>query len=975
MKFFLIAMACLLCVETKATTCVWTNAASGNWQNALNWFPNVVPGLLDTACVTNAGSYTVFITNGSPGVSVSMLIIGGAGSSQVVVAKSSPLVPGNCLINAGGSLIVSNNSTLTPGALFVATGGSLVADFSATITAANVPFTNAGSVFINNYATFAASNCYVAAGGVLAVDGYATLSPTSYFIQAGGTLTLSNAWMAGALTVQTGGVLNCSAPNNSYLYSLTITNHGTVNWNSGGLTIGSTPPTTVINNGLWQINGPVSSSSGGGAQSVWVNNGTLRKVGPTTAGVFDFNFLNQPGGLVDVQGGTLNFKGGSVNPTNKFTGTYNTAVGVNLQFQVGTWSDAGGVFTGGGTNSFSGTTLNLVTNIPANLKLTGGDIWIIGTNTFQNFGAITNLAIDGATLRGTNTVVGTLAFTAGSISEKLIIATNGQWLVSGTANKLIYGATILNQGTATISSGLNAGQAKIINSGLWQITGDYDFNDGANSPAQWTNSGVLRKTAGAAGGFSLFAANFVNLPGGQVETQAGRLLMGYGTNSQFGGTFNTTGILELNNGVWTDAGGVAIGTGTNRFVGGTFNFRTNTIPGLLLAGGNIFITSTNTFQNFGAITNLTLDGATLSGTNIVSGGTLTMNAGSLNGQLLVLPDGQLTFATSASKFISPLSLSNRGTVTLGGSGVSSGNTTINNLGLWQMPGDFGLAYGGVGTAAFTNSGTFRKTSGSGTADNTSVKFVNQPGALVQVDAGTLLLPATSTNLTGTLRLNGGTLGAHFSGVLNVAGGTLDGAGTVGANYFSGGNLSPGQGGAGLMNFSAGLNLNSNVTLFMDGSGTVPGTSYDQFNVTGTVVLSNCNLAITALPVVPAGTTFIIIANDGADAVQGTFNGLPENFLFNVGAQPFRIHYAGGTGNDVTLVRSASAPTLGGTSLTNGVWNFTGAGTPSGVYAIQATANFITWTNLGFATGDVSGNLIFTDTNAFRFKYRFYRTTN
>jgi hypothetical protein len=43
--------------------------------------------------------------------------------------------------------------------------------------------------------------------------------------------------------------------------------------------------------------------------------------------------------------------------------------------------------------------------------------------------------------------------------------------------------------------------------------------------------------------------------------------------------------------------------------------------------------------------------------------------------------------------------------------------------------------------------------------------------------------------------------------------------------------------------------------------------------------------------------------------------------------------------------------------------------------VQATTNFIQWTNIGFATGGVSGNFLFNDTNAFRYQYRFYRTTN
>ncbi|MGH8103834.1 MAG: choice-of-anchor Q domain-containing protein, partial [bacterium] len=52
-------------------------------------------------------------------------------------------------------------------------------------------------------------------------------------------------------------------------------------------------------------------------------------------------------------------------------------------------------------------------------------------------------------------------------------------------------------------------------------------------------------------------------------------------------------------------------------------------------------------------------------------------------------------------------------------------------------------------------------------------------------------------------------------------------------------------------------------------------------------------------------TFTIILNDGADAVVGTFAGLPEGATFTVGTEAFRITYAGGDGNDVVLIAGTS----------------------------------------------------------------------
>ena len=181
-----------------------------------------------------------------------------------------------------------------------------------------------------------------------------------------------------------------------------------------------------------------------------------------------------------------------------------------------------------------------------------------------------------------------------------------------------------------------------------------------------------------------------------------------------------------------------------------------------------------------------------------------------------------------------------------------------------------------------------------------------------------------------------------------------------------------------MNFSAGLNLNSNVTLTLDGSGPIPGVSYDALSVTGAVSLANCVLQITALPIFPAGTTFTLINNDAADAVSGTFAGLPENSPLTVGTQTFRIHYASGTGNDVTLVRDGvvTGPTLALQSYATNSWTFIGTNAiPLKAFTIRASTNLVTWTNIGVATSSVSGTWSFTDTNAWRYTRRFYNTTN
>jgi hypothetical protein len=523
----------------------------------------------------------------------------------------------------------------------------------------------------------------------------------------------------------------------------------------------------------------------------------------------------------------------------------------------------------------------------------------------------------------------------------------------------------------------------VSNGGLWQITGDNLFYNAYGGPTMtWANSGILRKT-GSAGTTSIQDFNFVNSPGGLIDTLSGTLSFSGAANSVLGGTLSATspGLMTINGGTWTDAAATASGTGTNRFNGGTLNLRTNIIPGLRLTGGDVYITGTNTFQQAGAITNLTLDGAQLQGTNRLGNGTLTVNSGGMEGQITVLPAGQLLLTTAATKSVYRLTLLNQGTVTWSGGTLQGGSTpttVVSNGGLWQITGDnlFYNAYGGP-TMTWANSGILRKSAGTGASTLNDFALNSLASGLIQADTGTLQLPAAVTNSAGTLRLNGGTI--RSAGTYAVAGGTLEGAGTFGANSITGGLLSPGLSGPGLMAFNSGLNLGAGATLQISGTGTVPGSQYDQLSVTGAVSLASATLQVTSLPAVAPGTTFVLILNDGADAVSGTFNGLPDNSVLNVSGQPFRIRYSGGSGNDVTLVRdsgsSSTGPQITQSLVTNGTFRLFGAGSNAVIYTIQATTNFLNWTNIGTATGGVGGGFTFADTNSATIPYRFYRTVN
>jgi Ca2+-binding RTX toxin-like protein len=55
-----------------------------------------------------------------------------------------------------------------------------------------------------------------------------------------------------------------------------------------------------------------------------------------------------------------------------------------------------------------------------------------------------------------------------------------------------------------------------------------------------------------------------------------------------------------------------------------------------------------------------------------------------------------------------------------------------------------------------------------------------------------------------------------------------------------------------------------------------------------------------------GSEFVLISNNGVDAVVGTFAGLAEGAAFSLGNRVFRVSYIGGDGNDVSLTRVFAA---------------------------------------------------------------------
>lgn len=205
-------------------------------------------------------------------------------------------------------------------------------------------------------------------------------------------------------------------------------------------------------------------------------------------------------------------------------------------------------------------------------------------------------------------------------------------------------------------------------------------------------------------------------------------------------------------------------------------------------------------------------------------------------------------------------------------------------------------------------------------------FSSTAGGLVRKrEIGTTIVRSTNANFLGTVEVSGGDFvvnGRMTAGAIAVnSGGTLAGTGLVHAvTVNNSGVIAPAGAGRGVLTVTNGLTLLPRSIFEADILGSTAGT-FDQLNVLGRVSLTNAalNLTVNFIPASPTAIT--IIANDGVEAVLGTFSGLPQGATVLVtNSVRATISYTGGTGNDVVILVTPVA-TLTWTGLgANNLWS-------------------------------------------------------
>jgi hypothetical protein len=766
--------------------------------------------LTAAATETGAGNFVVTSVTNGPGIvnnsglytMTGAMTIQNGGQEYFYRADSVPTL--NLLGNSsilGGSLGVTVTSALNW------QGGTMNGIGVTTLTATGVlNISGTGSEYLDTRTLTLAgttnwtgtNNIYVYNGALItntATGKFNIQNDQSISQQSGVTGTFANA-----------GTVTKSVATNQTAISLLFTNTGTVNAQTGTLSLNnggsSTKAMNVSAGAALQFGGGVMNMT---ATSTLANAGTVfvNYVNATVPQVFEAGTYSGVGTVTVENSGQLYFnKVASVATLNLINsgsylgGSATLTVTSALNWQGGEMFDTGATtLAAAATLAISGTTTEYLDT--RTLNIAGTATWAGVNNLYTYNGAVINIQATGS-------------FTA----------QNDQGMLDGGGAV----STINNAGTLAKNGGTLETDFNVIvnNTGTVNAaTGTLSLNFGG------TNSKINTVQSGAA---LQFGGGITNLTSTSTVSGAGAVTFTY-----INGSASTSQTYEA--GSFTAAGPLTI-TSNGQF------YYNNNATGLSVATLNLNGGSTSILGGTGAVTvtaNLNWQGGQMFGT----------------GSTTVASGATLAISGTNSEYIDTYTLNNAGTATWAGANNIYGydGAVINNMAgaTFTATNDQVLVWQSGITPVFNNAGTFTKSAGSGI---TYLEFVWNGAGALNVQTGTVDL-YEGGDISGAMTVSSGATLNFANGTSYVleAGSSLGGAGNVGisVNTLDDYGSSTLTGGvtvsSGTVNFAASQSFGSltmtSGAILIDPAATVTLTSGDYTQSNGSTYLDGGTIAVGA----------------------------------------------------------------------------------------------------------------------------------
>jgi uncharacterized repeat protein (TIGR01451 family) len=952
-------------------------------------------GTAGTTAVVNNG--TLKKSGGTNGSTINVALTANSGSQLQVLTS---ILYVGAVTSSGASFTVSSGATLYfyynevrsfdaassiggAGTVQWASGTNTV---NGTYNVTGSTRSSGGTATLN---TITALGDVVPTGGTLTLNGASAVSIPTLVMQGGtinGTLPLS---LTGAAMTWTGGVVGgsgtLSIPNGTvitvsgypYLDARPVTNAGTINI-TGTYYIYMQNNAVLTNNGTIDIQGDGSVYLNGAAgTTAVVNNGTIKKSAGTNYGYFTVPLTAQSGSQFNVQSGTL-YSGGALNASGA---AFNISGGAALSLYYGDTrtfdaataiAGAGTLYVQGGANTHAGT-------LSAALVVTGGTFTLNSASTQS----IPTLTMQGGTLNGTGNISVTgaaMTWTGGIVGGSGTLSIPNGTTITINGYPYLDTRAVTNAGTINVTSTYYIymqNNAVLTNNGTIDLQGDGAvYLNGAAGTTAVVNNGTIKKSGGT--NYSYFTVPLAAQSGSQFNVLSGTLYQG-GALTAAGAAFNVSGgstlSLYYSDTRTFDAATTIAGAGTLAVQGGT-----NTVAGtlstlLLITGGTLTLNGASA-QN---VPTLTMQGGTLNGTAAVNltGASMTWTGGTVGGSgTLSIPAGTV-ITIAGYPFLDGRPVTNAGTINITSFYYlyMQNNAVLSNSGTIDMQGDASLYLNGAaGTTAVNNSGTIKKSAGTGNS-TLSVPLSMLSGSQLQIQSGNLYDNGAVTSTGGTFSIAGGamllfnsndtrTFDAATSiggaGTLAVSSGTNTVAGTISANLrLSGGTLTINSASAqsipvlemqgGTLNGSANVNVTGSIMSWS--GGTVGGSGAFTISATTTISVAGYPFFDTR-PVTNNGTInvtsfyYLYMQNGAVLTNNGTINFTGDSSLyFNTGAACSIVNNgtlgkSGGTGTSNVGVPVTNA--AGGTvKSTTGILSFTSGLTQQGtlLFPISGATSF------------------------------------